>query len=248
MFNAKIQNSKIIKDSMDIISQIIDEGLFKISRDGIKLVATDRAMIAVIDFNLSSSNFEKYECDNEISVGLNLLNFLSVLKRSSGPMEMKVNTEENRFDITLLGNSTRKFSIPLIEISAEEIPPITQLEFPASVEIKSNVVEDGISDADIIADSIVFEVDESSMKMRAEGDNNKTELNVDKSNESLLNIQSGGLVKSRYPIEYLKKFIKGSKISDTTIINIGNDHPMKIELKGDNVYLAMVLAPRVEDN
>ncbi len=248
MFNARIQDSKVIRDSMDVVSQIIDEGLFKINSEGIKLVATDRAKVAVIDFSISSSLFEKYEIDNEILIGLNLINFLSVLKRSSGPMEIKTNTEEGKLDITLLGDSTRKFSIPIIDISSEEIPPVSQLEFPASVEVKSNVVEDGISDADIIADSVVFEVDGAGMKMRAEGDNNKTELNIEKGSGSLVNIQASSAVRSRYPIDYLKKFIKASKIADTTVINFGNDYPMKMEFKGNNVYLAMVLAPRVEDN
>ncbi len=248
MFNAKIQDSKLLRDGIDTISQIIDEGLFKVRKDGIELIATDRAMVAVVDFKLSSSAFEEYNCDGDVSIGLNLANFLSVLKRSSGPMEMKLNDKENKLDITLAGETTRKFSVPLIEISSEEIPPISQLEFPAIAEVKSEVVEDGISDADIIADSVVFEIEGSGMKMHAEGDNNRAELIVEKGSESLVNIQAAGPVKSRYPIDYLKKFIKASKIADTAVIQLGNDYPMKMELKGNNVYLAMVLAPRVEDN
>ena len=41
--------------------------------------------------------------------------------------------------------------------------------------------------------------------------------------------------------------IKGSKISDKVKLNLGTDYPMKLEFKGDNIALNMVLAPRVSE-
>ncbi len=248
MFNAELADAKVLRDSIDTISQIIDEGSFKIKKDGIELLATDRAMVAAVNFRLASSAFNKYECDKETAIGLNLSNFLMVLKRASGSVEIKLNDEESKLEIMIPGDSERNFSIPLLSLSSEDIPPITQLEFPASAEIKSAVIEDGIADADIIADSIVIEMAEDGLKMRAEGDSSKTDLKVEKGSETLISIMAKDSVKSRYPLDYLKKFIKAAKISDIAKIQLGTDFPMKIELKGNDVYLAMVLAPRVEES
>lgn len=248
MFSAEISDAKILRDSIDAISQIIDEGSFKIKKDGIELLATDRAMVAAVNFRLASSAFNKYECDKETSIGLNLSNFIMVLKRASGSVEMKLNEDESKLELTIAGDSVRNFSIPLITLSSDEIPPITQLEFPAAAEIKSAVMEDGIADADIIADSVVIEIAENGFKMRAEGDSSKTDLSVERGNEALVSIDVKDSVKARYPLDYLKKFIKAAKISDTAKIQLGTDFPMKIELKGNDVYLAMVLAPRVEES
>ena len=111
MFSAVTSNPKSFKDSIDTISQLIDEGLFRVSRDGIKLVATDRAMVAVVDFNLSSAAFDEYNCDSEKEIGLNLLNFLTILKRASGDDKMKLELkEDNKLEITLHGKSKRKFN------------------------------------------------------------------------------------------------------------------------------------------
>ena len=55
MFNVVTNNPKLLKDSIETISQLIDEGSFKIKPTGIELVATDRAMVAVVDFKLNSS-------------------------------------------------------------------------------------------------------------------------------------------------------------------------------------------------
>ena len=49
MFLAKTGDPKTIRDCIDAVSQIIDEGLFRITKDGMRLVAADRAMGGGID-------------------------------------------------------------------------------------------------------------------------------------------------------------------------------------------------------
>lgn len=244
MFFASTNDIKVLRDSIEAISQIIDEGIFKIKPTGIELLASDRAMVAVIDFKLAAEAFEKYECDKETSVGLNLNNLLTVLKRASEKTEIKLNEQENKLELTLIGTSTRNFAIPLIEISSEELPSISQFVFPASAEMKTDIIEEGIEDADIIADSVVFEAADSAFKMRAEGNSSRAELKLEKGESLKL---EGEKVKARYPLDYLKKFLKAGKLADKTIVRFGKDYPLKLELKGDKVYLAMILAPRVEE-
>ena len=52
--------------------------------------------------------------------------------------------------------------------------------------------------------------------------------------------------KSKYSLEYLQKFIKGSKLSEKTILKFANDHPLKMEIRTEGMELDFVLAPRVE--
>lgn len=249
MFYAVTNNPKILRDSIDTISQLIDEGTFMIRNDGIQLVATDRAMVAVVDFKLSSTAFETYECNKEVSMGLNLMNFLTILKRAGANdvLKLRLGDEDNKLEIVLEGTSTRKFAIPLLELSTDEIPPISQLDFAAQAQVKSTILEEGIADADIIADSIVLELNAENMRMFAEGDSSKTELSV-KKGADLNEINARDIVKSRYPLDYLKKIIKAAKISDNVKIQIGNDYPMKIEFKGSDASITMVLAPRVSED
>jgi len=249
MFKAVTSNPKILKDSIDTISQLIDEGLFKLKRDGIELMATDRAMVAVVDFKLGSGAFDEYNCDSEKEVGLNLLNFLTILKRAGvGDKLILEFKDENKLEITLKGKSTRKFAIPLLEISKEEIPPVDQLDFSASMEVRADVLDQGIADADIIADSIIFDLSDGSMKMFAEGDSSRTELILESGNESLISLNTKQPVKSRYPLDYLKKIIKASRLAPIAKIQLGTDYPMRIEFKGNNISLRCILAPRVSED
>jgi len=47
-------------------------------------------------------------------------------------------------------------------------------------------------------------------------------------------------------LEYLKKFAKGAKLSEKTILRFANDHPLKVEIRTEGMELDFVLAPRVE--
>jgi proliferating cell nuclear antigen len=248
MFRVTSSDPRIFRDSMDIISQLIDDGLFKLKKEGIELIAADRAMVSVVDFKIKNTAFEKYECDKDGIIGLNLLNFLTVLKRI-GPedkMILELNEKENKLEVIIEGLSRRKFSIPLLEISREEIPPIAQLQFQASAEIRADVIEQGINDADIFADSVIIQLGDG-FRMVAEGDSSKTELNLERGNEALLNIDYKTVAKSRYPLDYLKKMIKASKLSDKAKIFTGTDYPLKLEFVGNDVSMTFILAPRVSE-
>lgn len=250
MFSASTTNTKILKDSIDTVSQIIDEGIFKIKRDSIELMASDRAMVAVIDLRLKSSLFEEYQFDQEISIGLNLINFLTILKRagSDDRLTMKIDDENNKLDIILTGKTTRRFAVPILDISEDEVPPINQLEFHATAEVMSDIIDQGIADADVIADSVVIELSPENLKMVSEGNSSKIELDAVKGDETVPDISASETVKSRYPIDYLKKVMKASRLSKLAKMKIGTDYPMKIEFRGDDVYLGCVLAPRVSED
>lgn len=239
---------KTLRDSFDTISQIIDEASVRFRKNGIELTAADRAMVAVVDFSMSKNAFETYECDTEMSIGLNLLNFLSILKRAGNNDKLTLEPTEGKLNILFEGSSRRSFAVPLIELSKDEIPAIGQFDFPASFVIDAGVLIQGTEDADIFADSLIFEVSGTGMKLSAEGDNNKSELILEKNNQALQELNVKDSVKSRYPLDYLKKMLKASKLVGIAKIFLGNDYPMKIEFAGDNVKMGFVLAPRVQED
>ncbi len=249
MLKATLAEPQLLVNSISTIAELIDEGQFKISKNGINLVAADRAMVAVVDFNLSSAAFQNYEVDEEQTIGLNIGNLLSVLKRAAGSDKISLALHGKKLEILIEGSSKRKFTVPLLDLSQEEVPPIDQLEFTALAEIKPDVLQSGVDDAEIISDSVVFELSPSMFSMRSEGDVSKAELELEKGNQALINIQTDSSAKSRYPLDYLKKMMKAAKIADSVLLRFGQDYPMKLEFKsGDKVKLTMILAPRVSEN
>lgn len=249
MFKATLSNPALLTDSISSIAELIDEGLFKVSKEGVSLVAADRAMVAVVDFKISSSAFESYEIDEDRAIGLNIGNLLSVLKRATGKDKVTLNLQDSKLQVEISNSSKRKFVVPILDLGQDEVPPVGQLEFTASSELKPEILQSGIDDAEIVADSVLFHTTPTKFTMRAEGDVSRSELELEQGNAALIKLESNGEVKSRYPLEYLKKMIKAAKIADSVSIQFGQDYPMKLFFKsGDKASLQFVLAPRVSED
>jgi proliferating cell nuclear antigen len=248
MFKLTLSNADLLKNSIPIIADIIDEGVFKVDKTGISLVSPDRTMVAVIDFKLLSSAFEEYKVESAESLGLNLSNLVSVIKRIKSSDKVILQSEgKNRLEIIVEGNGKRKFEIPLLDISTEK-PPIDQLDFKGKIELASSILEEGISDADVVDDSIVFEATANLFRMWAKGDVSSAQLELPKGAEGLLKMEIEERIRSRYPLEYLKKMIKAAKLSDQAVIEFGTDYPMRLNFKAiDKMTMSFILAPRVEE-
>lgn len=247
MFRATTSQPELLKAAIATIAEIIDEGVFTLAKDGISLFAADRAMVAIVDFSLSSKTFDSYELDKEQSVGLNITNLLSVLKRVRGGEKLTLELKEGKLNVLIQNASKRRFAIPLLEITQEEVP-VDQLEreFSAHVTLRPEVLKAGIEDAEIIADSVVFYAGEKFM-MVAEGDISKAELELEKGSDELIEFRVSEEVRARYPLDYLKKMIKASAIADTVSLHFGQDYPMRLDFNSENCKLGFILAPRVAE-
>jgi len=248
MFKASMSDSGLLRDSISTIGELIDEGIFKVNKNGLGLIAADRAMVTVIDFKLPATIFDVFEVDKEQEIAVNMTNLVSVLKRIGANEKLEMELKDNKLMITMKNSSTRKFTVPLLDISQEEIPPINQLEFKAKAKIKADVLKSGIEDADIVSDSVIFEAIKSKFNMMASGDISSAELTLEKGNDALLNLNATGIVKARYPLAYLKKMIKASKLANEINLRWSTDYPMRMDFTSvDKVSLGFILAPRVSE-
>jgi proliferating cell nuclear antigen len=246
MFKAKISQVDLLTDSISTIAELIDEGIFKITKEGISLTAADRALVAVVDFKISSKAFDEYEVDKEHAIGVNIGNFLSVLKRAGAKDKATFILQDSKLEIILENSSKRRFLIPLLELSQEEVPPIEQLEFTSKVEVKPEILQSGIADAEVVSDSVIFEASKEKFCMIAEGDISSSQLELEKGSEDLIEIKADGNIRARYPLDYLKKMVKAAKVADSVTLEWGQDYPMKLSFKlEDKLTLNFVLAPRV---
>ncbi len=248
MFKAVMSDSSLLKDSISTIGELIDEGIFKINKDGISLIAADRAMVAVVDFKLPATVFDEFKVDKEENIAVNLTNLVSVLKRVGANEKLELELKDNKLEIRMKNSSTRKFTVPLLDIRQEEIPPIDQLEFKARAKIRADTFKSGIEDADIVSDSVVLEANDNKFRMSASGDISSAELLLEKGNEALLDLETMEEVKARYPLDYLKKMIKASKLANEINLRWSKDYPLRMDFVSvDKVSMGFVLAPRVSE-
>lgn len=242
-----LAETNYFKDSISIISDLVNEASFKVGPNSVELVAMDPANVAMVIFKLLSSCFTEYDVKEETNLAINLSNLKQILRRS-GPEDVLVMelAKDNRLQIQLKGRSTRTFSIPIIELEEKE-QKVPELAFGATVKIPCNVFNEAIEDADIVAESVSFESEDKKFTIIAEGDLSKARIEIKEDDN--VKIAAEDKVKSKYSLEYLKKMIGGCKLSDDVTVQFNKDYPLKLDYKTvDKVLLSFVLAPRVEND
>ena len=237
---------KYLKDSIAIISELVNEARFKITKDAIEMVAMDPANVAMVIFKLLSSCFTEYDVKEEKELGLNLNNLKQIMRRAKPNDMLTLEMDENKLKIQLRGTSTRTFSLPIIELE-EKDQKIPELNFPISIETTAETLNDAIEDVDIVAESVSFMAEPKKFTILAEGDLSKAHIEVPESDYT--NIQATENVKAKYSIEYLKKMINGSKIASNVSMQFNKDYPLKLDYKVvDKILISFILAPRVEND
>lgn len=245
MFKASLKDPKILKHSIDVISNMVDEVGINVTKDGMTLRAMDPAHVALVDFELKKDAFDEYEIGEALVLGVDLDRLNTILKRAGADdkIHLNVDQETNALDIRLKNDSTRTFNLPLIEVTDEDLK-VPDLEFPCTVEINSKIISEGIKDAEIVSDHVILKMDDENLYIKARGDLGNVEVKAAK--EDAISFDCKGSTRSMFSLEYLKDMIKASDIAGTVKISLGDNLPVKMDFISNEIKLSFLLAPRIE--
>ena len=238
-----------LKESISIISDLVNEARFKITPNAIELVAMDPANVAMVVFKLLSSCFTEYDVKKDTEMAINLSNLKQVLRRASPRDMLTLELDaDNRLKVTLKSNTTRVFNLPTIELEEKE-QKVPDLKFPITIKTSSSILNEAIADVDVVGESVAFIAEPKRFTLQAEGDLNQAKIDINEDETTKISTHSDEKIKAKYSIEYLKKMINGSKLSDDVVIQFNKDYPLKLEYKAvDRVMLSFILAPTVEND
>ncbi len=250
-----LTDASLLKDAVGIVSELVTEAQFTVTKEALELVALDPATVAMVDFKLLASAFSEYEVEGDENIAINLMNLKQVLRRASSNDSIILETQDNKLEIVIKGTSTRTFHLPLIDFEQEK-KSVPEISYAATITTTSNQLSDAIDDADIVAESVALVAEEKTFSVRAEGDLSKVNIDIPQDEDTKIVLEESvdgdavePPIKARYSIEYLKKMVQGGKLADKVTLNFRTDHPLKIEYRLLNkVQLVFILAPRVEND
>jgi len=244
-----LSEPKFLKESINIISELVNDVSMKIGPNGVDITAMDPANVALVEFKLLASAFVEYEVQSPTELSVSLDNLKNVLKRAKPNDNVILSREdgENKLQLDLVGGSKRRFSIPLINMDSSE-QKIPKLSFSTRIEMPADQFDDAIEDVGIIAESVALMIQDGKFIINSE--NNLSEAKVElPSTDSTSISTSGDDVTAKYSMDYLKKIVKGSKISENVVIEFNKDYPLKVSYTvTDKVHLGFILAPRVSND
>ncbi|MFA7708026.1 MAG: proliferating cell nuclear antigen (pcna) [Candidatus Pacearchaeota archaeon] len=239
----KLDNPKSFSEIISIISELVLEVRIKVNREGMSILAIDPANVAMVSFKLPATAFSELEIEKEEVLGVNLENLKAVLRRIKSGSVLIITKQENELKLVINDKVKREFNLALIEIETEE-KVIPNLDFNSKIEMSSVDFSEVIEDCSVVADSCSFISESNKFIMSARGSLNsfKSEFSSDE-----VNIQAQE-ANSKYSLEYLKKIIKATKLTEKIILNFSTDYPLRLDFKTLFMELSFILAPRVEND
>ncbi|MEM3952756.1 MAG: hypothetical protein QXP74_05045, partial [Nitrososphaerota archaeon] len=154
-FRMRLPSADYFADLMKAIHAVVDEGTFKITEEGMRLIAMDPAHISLVDFELSSSAAEEYECGGELQMTLSISEMMKFLKRIKKGESLTVIYDDQARKLSLIlvdatGSRERTFTLNTLEtVEARSTTP--KLSFDAKARLNVDAVLDAIKDSDVVS-------------------------------------------------------------------------------------------------
>lgn len=240
---------RYFKDSISIISELVSDVKFKATADGLELIAMDPANVSMVIFKLLSSCFTQYGVKETEEIAINLNNLKQILRRARPEDMLSLETtDDNKLKIQLKSDTTRSFSIPVLELDDKE-QKIPELNFPITVEMSSDMLSNSIEDVSVVAESVTLLGENNQLSIKAEGDLSKAFIEIRPDENTVIKAKNQEKFKAKYSLEYLKKMIAGGKLSERVSLQFNNDYPLRLDYKVvDRLLLSFILAPRVDND
>ncbi len=248
MFDVKVK-AEILKEVVDVISTLVDEAKFNVTKDAVSVKAVDPAHVAMVDLALERGAFDAYRADDG-ELGLDMDKVKEVLKLAKSGDIIAITHEEEKNRLVLnVGNTTRRMS--LVDTAGMSDPKVPSLNLPAKVTIRTDELRQGIRASESVSDHIALIAGPDGFEIVSEGDTDTVSHKVSK--ELLEEIAAKETVRSLFPLDYFSNMVKaipfGSPAEKSTVrLYLGNDYPVKIEFKiaGGKGEVRYLLAPRIE--
>jgi len=238
-----ILENQYLKESISIISELVHEAIIKVTKNALEIKAVDPVSVAMINYKLLASAFSEYTVNEEEEMGINLLMLKQILGRSKNDDVITIEKEDNKLKVQLRANSTRTFTIPIIEVEETNVNPL-DFDFNVKVTLDSTTFSNAIQDADLVSEEVTLEADQEKFIVASKRDVNSVTFEAKKSEGAEIEVKESPQ-KNNYSVEYLKKMVQASKISDRVKIEYKTGHFLNLTYRTiDRVELTFILAPR----
>lgn len=247
MFEAVLSDATMFKKCIDAISTLIDEGEFIANENGLMLRAMDPSQIAMVDFKLPKSAFEKFS-SNTTKIGLNI-DDLSVLMgrvRAGEKLEMRLDEEKARLILTFKGHSVRRFSIPLLDLGGG-VPNELKLEFENTVKLNGTFFKEALKDTQLVSSYVVLHARPEVFVVKAQGDKGDVEIETKKDSKQIIEYKVEKESRAMFPLDYLNDLLKSVDSSTNVTLSLSTNKPLKMDYKIGEAEITYYLAPRSEE-
>ncbi|XP_076360654.1 proliferating cell nuclear antigen [Tachypleus tridentatus] len=257
MFEARLVQGSLLKKVLEAIKDLINEATWDCSATGVSLQAMDNSHVSLVSVNLRSDGFDKYRCDRNISMGMNLASMSKILKCAANDDVITIKAQDDADSVTFVFEAPNQekvsdYEMKLMNLDTEHLG-IPDTEYSVVIKMPAVEFQRICRDLSQIGDSVVISCSKEGVKFSASGDLGTGNIklsqtaNVDKEEEAVI-IEMQEAVSLTFALRYLNSFTKATPLAAQVQLSMSSDVPLAVEYKiADMGYMKYYLAPKIED-
>jgi proliferating cell nuclear antigen len=247
MFELKLDNAKHWRDCVEAIVNLVDEGIFSISKEGITLKAMDPSGISMISFFMPSNSFSKFEIEKTTDIGLNIDNLSKIMSRTRESEALVIKDIDGKLSLEFVGDKNRRrYRLHLIDVRKKEDKE-PKVEFDANVELDGEHLKNALKDASLISSYIAFKAGKSNFTISAKGDSGELEELNEVDGVGIRKLDATKDAEAVFNLEFLENMVKSSPMGNIISLGIKSDQPLRLSYKIGEAAVTYYLAPYVEE-
>jgi proliferating cell nuclear antigen len=217
----------------------------------------DSSHVSLVALKLKSTGFDKYRCDRNISLGVNLVNMSKILKcaGSDDSLTLKADDEGDTASFRFEGEDgdrVSEFELKLMDIDSEGLG-IPDTDYKCVVKMPSSEFQRIVRDLSVLGDTIIISCNKEGVNFKVKGDlgsghvMRKQSTSAEKA-EDHTTIEMDEPTELTFALRYLQHFTKATPLSPFVALRMSKDVPLMVEYKVDNLgHLRYYLAPKIDD-
>lgn len=245
----RFTSSKVWRYVIASISKIIDEGVFVIGDDGVRLKAMDPSKIALVDLHIPRESFTEFETTGRESLSVNMSDLSKILRRAVKEDELVLESREGKgLTISFIGHGTRSFTLPSLELTPEELPEL-RLDLPVLIRAPPSVFKEVVRELEPVGEAIEFKTisSENTLMVKSYSDIVETQILLSVQDGSLYELLAKEDAESSYSIDYLVDIAGAAAVAEDFIFEYGSGLPCRIQfILPHGGKVVFYVAPRVE--
>lgn len=258
MFEARLAKSSILKKVLDAIKELLNEATFDCSDSGIQLQAMDSSHVSLVSLNLRSDGFDKYRCDRNISMGMNITSLVKILRCAGNDDIVTIKAQDNPDSVIFVFESENQekvsdYEMKLMNLDQEHLG-IPETDYSCIIKLGSSEFARICRDLSQFGESVTIGCTKEGVQFSASGDIGSANIklaqtaNIDKEEEAVI-IEMQEPVTLTFACQYLNKFTKASPLSTQVTLSMSADVPLVVEYAiADFGHIRYYLAPKIEED
>lgn len=218
----------------------------------------DNSHVSLVSLTLRSDGFDKFRCDRNLSMGMNLGSMAKILKCANNDDTVTIKAQDNADTVTFMFESQNQekvsdYEMKLMNLDQEHLG-IPETDYSCVVRMPAMEFARICRDLAQFSESVVICCTKEGVKFSASGDVGSANvklaqnLNVDKEDEVIV-IEMQEPVVLTFACRYLNAFTKATPLSNQVQLSMSADVPLVVEYRiADLGHIRYYLAPKIEDD